>query len=200
MNQMRKKSAQTAVTRFKGRTKTVHDVLTDALIAPLSDAQRTAIHDWAVIKLHIAFENLVLDALVAAINQDTATVAKKLDISLPKHLQDDVCEFLVTQGRYFDAESRSTLIDKVRYFLPPKHPFVTVLVSKNHKTALDQVTSLRNLAAHESRQSRSYASTTVGKSITSAGAWLKQNASQHAFDLITKLDNLADDIEKAFPF
>ena len=58
----------------------------------------------------IEFEQLMLFAIVCAINNDTKTISDSTGVEFPKHLTDEVCEYLVLGGRYFDFKGRDGLI------------------------------------------------------------------------------------------
>lgn len=165
----------------------------------LKGSDKTRCHDYAVIWLYRAFENLMLDSLSGAINNDTSTLSTSAGFSLPKHLSIEVCQFLVTGRGYFDFRGREGLIKKVREYVPETHYLVIALKKAKYKTALEQLIALRNLAAHGSDQSKRSALKVLNLTrLSSAGSWLKVG---ERFGTITGLlVALAGEIEAAAPY
>jgi len=163
-----------------------------------TDEHASWLHDYAVIRLYREFESLMLDALVGCINNDTTTVSAQKGIKFPKHLSDEVCEYLVTGGGYFDFKGRDGLIKLLKKFVPDGHFLPAAVKKAGYKTALEQLSALRNFAAHNSAQSREAALAATGNErIRSAGAWLKR---QGRFGkLVDALKNLASEIEAGAP-
>jgi hypothetical protein len=120
----RKKSIKTAAKTFATEADAILAFL--ARISPnATDADLSWVHDYAIIRLYREFESLILDALVGAINNDTTTISGTSGVKFPKHLTDEVCEYLVTGGGYFDfmlgkgTEIASGTIDGgLRWLLP----------------------------------------------------------------------------------
>ena len=93
----------------------------------------------------------------------------------PKHLTDEVCEFLITGTGYFDFKGRSGLIKTLKSFVPETHYLVATIRKPVYKEALERLTSLRNFAAHESQVSKRAALEAIGgTNLSSSGAWLKR--------------------------
>lgn len=197
---MRKKSGKLVAQTFLRTVDRIDKLLVDNLITPIKESERTALYEWGVIKLHAAFETFMLESLVAAINQDTRTVGKKLGVALPAHLQDDASEYLVTHGGYFSTGDRAALIQKFKQFLPDSHPLVIAITNLSYRTSISRLIALRNLAAHGNSHSRKAATKAVGrkKTLTSAGVWLKEGS--HRSDLVWDLKSLAGDVDGAFRY
>ncbi len=139
------------------------------------------------------------DALVGAINNDTATVSARTSIQFPKHLTDEVCEFLIRGTGYFDFKGRSGLISTVKKFVPENHYLLTTIKKPIYRDALERLSALRNFAAHESDQSKRSALRAIDrKRIQSSGAWLKR-ATRFA-TIADRLKDLATEIENAAPY
>src|SRR5579864_4546905 len=81
-----------------------------------TDLFTTWTYEGALTKLTAAFDRMMLDCLVAAINNDTAATAGVIGLPLPKHLTDEVCEFLVVGNGYFDFKGRDGLIRMLKSF------------------------------------------------------------------------------------
>lgn len=198
----------------------------------LSDEHQSWIYDAAIIKLYRLFEQLMLSALVGAINNDTTTVSATLGIKFPKHLTNEACEYLVIGTGYFDFKGRDGLIQILKRFVPSDkkktvrketrkskkataapakkpaavkpHYLVAIIEKKLYKESLDQLSTLRNYAAHESDKSRTAALDAIGQTrIKSSGAWLRRTSpgkKQCRFnDLCAKLKLLATEIESNAP-
>ncbi len=165
----------------------------------LKDSDKTRCHDYAVIWLYRAFENLMLDSLSGAINNDTSTLSASAGFLLPKHLSIEVYQFLFTGRGYFDFRGRDGLIKKVREYVPETHYLAITLKKTKYKSALEQLIALRNLAAHGSDQARQSALKVLNLTrLSSAGSWLKVG---NRFGTITGLlVALASEIEAAAPY
>jgi len=97
----RKKSVKHPAQVFCTATDDIAEFLTK-VSANQSDQYVSWLYNYGIIRLYREFESLVLDALVGAINNDTASVSVTTGIEFPKHLRDEVCEFLITGTGYFD--------------------------------------------------------------------------------------------------
>jgi hypothetical protein len=164
-----------------------------------SDEHISWLHNYAIIKLYKEFEGLILDALVGAVNNDTSTIAATTDVRFPKHLTDDVCEFLITGTGYFDFKGRSGLIRTLKSFVPDTHYLVVTVKNRAYKDALERLVALRNFAAHESSSSKRAALEAIGQErISTSGSWLKR---QGRFVAISaSLKSLAMEIHNAAPY
>lgn len=165
----------------------------------LSDAHVSMVYDAAVIKLYASFERMILGTLTGAINNDTSHISAKTNVEFPQHLKDEVCEYIVTGGRYFDFRGRSGLIDKIKDYVPDDHYLVRAIKDQAHTESLNQLCALRNYAAHGSKASKKAALDSVGQTrIGTAGSWLKaQNRFQK---LVTNLSELSARIEADAPY
>jgi hypothetical protein len=92
---MRKKSGKRAAETFKKRASEIGQFLDPQNLAALSDTHRTWAFDYAIIRLYREFENMILNCLIAAINSDTEQLSQRTSISFPKHLTDEVCEYVM---------------------------------------------------------------------------------------------------------
>jgi len=193
----RKRSIKRSAQTFKGRVDDILGVVS-ARIAGASDEHVSWIHDYAVIRLYREFESLVLDALVGAVNNDTSTLSLRTSVQFPKHLTDEVCEYVITGGGYFDFKGRDGLIKTLKRYVPEAHYLVSIVKKSKYKAALEQLSSLRNFAAHDSDQSKRAALTATGQQrIGSAGAWLKRQG--RLGTIASRLKELADEIDAAAP-
>ena len=104
----KKKSIKGSANEFKAEADKILSFLTAS--AGLGDEHVSWCHDLAIIRFYRAFESLMLDALVGALNNDTSTLSTRTGFSFPKHLTDEVCRFLVTGRGYFDFKGRDGLI------------------------------------------------------------------------------------------
>ncbi len=157
------------------------------------------IHEYGIIRLYREFENLMLQALVGAVNNDTSTISERSGIGFPKHLTDEVCEFLILGNGFFDFKGREGLIKTLKGFVPAEHYLVTILKKVKYLESLNRLSALRNFAAHGSRVSKKRALTAVSqKRMGTVGSWLKV---QGRFDrLCTDLVKLVGEIEAAAPY
>jgi hypothetical protein len=194
--------------RRKSIKKVAQDFQTDAddvkAFASAARASLTAQHttwayEYAVIRLYRDFEDLMLNALKGAINNDTSTLSETVNIEFPQSLSDAVCEYIVTGGGYFDFKGRDGLIKTLKAYVPADHYIVEIVKKGKYRDALERLSALRNYAAHDSEASRTKAKAAVGQNrIGPAGAWLK---SQERLETIAdRLKELAQEIEAEAPY
>jgi cupin superfamily acireductone dioxygenase involved in methionine salvage len=115
----RKKSIKLATTDFNAEVDKIINFL-NTVSTGQSDEHISWLHNYSIIRLYKEFEGLMLDALVAAVNNDTSTLEATTDVKFPKHLTDEVCEFLITGTGYFDFKGRPGLIKTLKSFIPEK--------------------------------------------------------------------------------
>lgn len=157
------------------------------------------LYGYAIIKLYRAFETFVLDCLIGAINNDTGTLSAKAGIPFPKHLTDEVCEYIITGQGYFDFKGRDGLIKTIKGYVADDHYLLGSIKQQTYKEALEQLTALRNYAAHESFKSKKAALDAIGvERIGSAGSWLKRQ--NRYFRISEKLKELAAEIKGHAPY
>lgn len=193
----RKKSIRGSAKEFKTETDKCLAFLTAS--AGLGDEHASWCHDLAIIRLYRAFESLMLDMPVGALNNDTSTLSSRTGFSFPKHLTDEVCRFLVTGRGYFDFKGRDGLIKTLKQYLPDGHYLIEIVSKPTYKRQLELLCAARNYAAHESQQSKSAFKKATGQDrIGTAGSWLKRkNRFQQMAD---KLKAMADEIHAKAPY
>jgi cupin superfamily acireductone dioxygenase involved in methionine salvage len=170
----RKKSIKKSAQEFKLQADAISTFLMTVSLN-LSEQHISWLYNYAIIRLYREFEILMLDALVGAINNDTTVLTATSGISFPKHLNDEVCEFLITGTGYFDFKGRDGLIKTLKKFVPDSHYLLTLVKKPIYKDALEQLSALRNFAAHESIPSKTAVLKALRRQrIHSSGAWLKQ--------------------------
>lgn len=198
-NMARKKSGKLAARTFRSRADDVSVFARAVATSGLSKQHVSWSIDFAIIRLYRDFENLMLEALVAAVNNDTTTISACTGRSFPKHLTDEVCEYLIVGSGYFDFKGRDGLVKVIRQYVPESHYLVGVVKKPKYKGPLEQLSALRNFAAHGSTAAKSAAMSAVGaQRLASAGAWLK--VSGRLDGIIDALKKLADDIEAVAPY
>lgn len=194
----KKTSVRKAADDFVNKVREVEEYL---LTIPkgTSDKHITWAYEYAVIRLYREFEQMMLAALVGSINNDSATISQSTGVVFPKHLTDEVCEYLVLGGGYFDFKGRSGLIKKLKRYVPEGHYVLDAVRQGRYKEPIDLLTALRNFAAHESSQSKRLALEATGMSrMSSAGAWLK--AGRRFSSLSVKLKELGAEIGRGAPY
>ena len=197
---MKKKNIQTGIKIFDDAIKEIEGFL-GRMDDSASEADRTWAYEYAIIRLYRDFECFVFFALVTAINQDTeATLnakSKGKKIKFPKHLRDDVCEYIIVGDRYFDFKDKDNLVGKFRDFLPENHKLLKAVRSgvSDCARSLNLLSTLRNLAAHNSLLSKEKAKSATGTNLSSAGGWLKHKTETRFKDITDDLKRLAREIE-----
>lgn len=194
---MRKKSVKKANENLASELARIDQFL--AATAGLNAQVVEWAHDHAIIRLYRAFEDFVLYVLVCAVNNDTAQISEVTGINFPKHLNDEVCEFIIAGDGYFDFKGRDGLIKTVKRFVKEDHYLVTAIKNTKYKEPLERLSALRNFAAHDSAHSKKSALKAANtNNMSSAGAWLKrQGRYQH---IATKIKELATEIAAAAPY
>lgn len=168
-------------------------------ISFMSDEHKSWSHDYAVIRLYREFEQMMLAGIVGAINNDSTTISEVTGVDFPKHLTDEVCEYLVLGSGYFDFKGRDGLIKNLKKYVPDTHYLVTIVKKPKYKDTLEKLSALRNYAAHESHQSKRAVLSAIGqKRIGSAGSWLKVQGRFPA--IASKLKELAQDVHDSAPY
>ena len=194
----RKKSIKKSASGFIGQA-TELEAFVGTDVTSLSDLQQSWCYEYAIIKLYREFEELVLSAIVGAINNDSTTISQSTGVAFPKHITDEVCEYLVLGGGYFDFKGRDGLIKTLKKYVPTTHYLVTIVQQAKYRQALERLSALRNYAAHQSLQSKRGALAAVGQQkMGSAGSWLKTQGRYAAIS--TKLRELAQEVHDAAPY
>ena len=195
----KKKSVRLCSQQFREEAKKLLEYCETAHKKLPSNEHLNLVYDGAVIKLYSAFERMMIGALTGAINNDTSRLSTTTNVQFPKHLTDEVCEYIIIGSGYFNFRGRDGLIGEVRKYVPCNHYLVEAVKNPVYKDSLDLLCTLRDYAAHGGTASKNNALTATGqKRIGSSGSWLK---SQNRFqDLISKINELSEDIEKGAPF
>ena len=157
------------------------------------------LYDYGIIRLYSAFEEFTLECLIGAINNDTSVLSKRTGYEFPKHLTDEVCRYLIICDGYFDFHGRDGLIKTLKKYVPSSHYLVITIKNDKYKDTLNQLSALRNFAAHRSQKSKNTALKEIGgKRISTSGAWLKRN--NRFLSIAKKLKELADEIGDSAPY
>lgn len=195
----RKKSLKKAARDFVAEVVEIENFIAALGGAGVSKAHTSWAHDYAIIRLYREFERLMLNSLVGAVNNDTETLSSTTGIDFPKHLTNEVCEYLITGGGYFDFRGRDGLIRTLRKYVPDGHYLVQIIKAHKYKDSLEQLAALRNYAAHDSQQSKEAAKKVTGATrLASAGAWLKKN--RRLTSVMKDVKALATEIEAQAPY
>lgn len=194
----RLKSVRLSARRFCEELTRLRTFVTSASFSESPDTYTTWLFEYGVIRLYREFEKLMLDALVGAINHDTSVLSRKLGFEFPKRLTDEVCEYLVTGGGYFDFKGRDGLIAAMKEFVPDDHYLVQIVSKPRYREALERLSALRNFSSHDSDQAkrRALAATNMRR-MAGAGVWLK---TQNRFvNMLERLEELAREMERTAP-
>jgi FAD synthase len=194
----RKKSVRRSADDFKRGAGEIATFLTDAA-QKLTAQQASWAYEYGILRLYREFEALMLDALVGAINNDTTTIAKTTGTSFPKHLTNEVCKYLIVGDGYFNFKGRDGLIQTLRKYVPADHYLVTAVKKDKYKEALERLSALRNLAAHNSAVAKARAKEAVGQQrMPDAACWLKKQS--RLITIVNRLKELADEIRSSAPY
>ena len=194
----RKKSVRKSATDFKAEADAIAAFVATAK-QNLTEQHVSWAYEYGILRLYREFEALMLDALVGAINNETATLTTRTGITFPKHLTDEVCEFLIIGNGYFDFKGRDGLIKTLKDYVPAGHYLVTAVKKDKYKDSLEQLSALRNFAAHDSEVAKMRVKEAVDQErMPEAGSWLKKQGRLES--LIRRLKELADEIYAATPY
>lgn len=141
----------------------------------------------------------MLSCLVALINNDTTTFSQVKQRAFPKHMNVEVCEYLICGDGYFDFAGRDGLLKTIKKIVPSGHWLPTIVGDAAYTASLKKLSALRNFAAHDSSVSKKRALEAIGQDrMSSSGAWLKK---QNRFAAIcNSLKTMAQQIDAAAPF
>lgn len=195
----RKKSVKRAAQSFCSDLRQIRSQIGRIRANGLAERDLSWVYEYAIIRLHSSFERLITEAIVGAVNNDMSTLAERTGVHFPKHLTDEVCEFLVTGGKFLDFKGRNGLIQAVKEYVPDSHYLVRVVKNREFERALDHLSALRNFAAHRSKVAKRAVIKALGISkLSSSGDWLRR---QNRFeDLANKIERMAESIETAAPY
>lgn len=141
-------------------------------------------YENAIIMVYKEFERFVLRTMISCLNHDHSHFESKYGIKLGKHINDDVCEFLITKGGFFDFKGRSGLNKVLNTVVGANHDVTKVFKKSIYQRPIEQLCTIRNYAAHNSLQSKKSAMEAFElKRIGSAGSCLKQ---QQRFEKIVE--------------
>ena len=164
-----------------------------------SDEYISWVHDYAVIRLYREFESFILDCLVGAINNDTTVLTETTRGEFPKHLTDEVCEFVITGSGYFDFKGRDGLIKTLKKYVPADHYLLDVIKKPKHRPYIEKLCALRNFAAHNSDVAQKAVLVALdAERIGSASSWLKRQT--RLKDIADGLNALAVEVKAAAPY
>ena len=151
-------------------------------------------YENAIIMLYKAFEKFILRTMISCLNHDHSHFEEKYGIKLGNHINDDVCEFLITKGGYFDFKGRGGLNKILNATIGSNHNVGKTIKNNKYGKTIDQLCSVRNYAAHNSTQAKKTVMEVYGlERISSPGSFLKK---QNRFSaLIAGLTELANDVK-----
>ncbi|MER7497009.1 hypothetical protein ABT033_30990 [Streptomyces pharetrae] len=216
----RKKSGRLAADEFRKSTAELRAFTAEVDGAGLSPTATNVAYDAALIKTSVAFEKLMLECLIVAVNSDSGPLSKSTDIAFPKHMTVSHCEYLITAGGYFDFKGRGALLKDMLKYTGKPHWLYDVVSDGRYYHSLELLLALRNFAAHESPQAKKKMKREIfcyrrkvkdpnstfalkadfakAYAPTSAGSWAKK---QQRFDaLLNELDHIAGRIHAAAPY
>ena len=196
---MRKKSIKLAAQTFVTNVdEIVAFTVREGAAAPLTQQDLSWCYDLAIIRLYREFEDLMLSCLVALINNDTTTFSQLKKRIFPKHMNVEVCEYLICGDGYFDFAGRDGLLKTIRKIVPNGHWLLAIVGDAAYTNALKKLSALRNFAAHDSSVSKKRALEAIGQErMSSSGAWLKK---QNRFATIcNSLKTMAQQIDATAP-
>ena len=158
----------------------------------ITDKQKQWCYEYAIIRLYCAFEELMLEALKGALNDNANYFLQKNNITQIEHLNSDVAEYVIVGEGYFDFKGRDGLIKTLKKYLPDNHWLIEIVKQEQYKTSLEKLSAFRNYAAHSGNTAKSKARKTVNqKSISQAGTWLSKTKGKQ-----TRYAKIAGDLHK----
>ena len=192
---MRIVSIQSVCDEFIEAVSEINDYIAKCNIAFATEKKyQSFCYENAIIMLYKAFERFALRSMISCLNHDHSHFENKYSVKLGKHINDDVCEFLITKGGFFDFKGRSGLSKVLNDVIGANHNIAKVFKNTKYRETIDQLCAIRNYAAHNSLQSKRTVMQVFGlQRISSAGSFLKK---QHRFENIAaSLVELANDVK-----
>lgn len=195
----RKISVKRASLGFIKEVEAIERFLQIPAISSLATKNQAWCYDYAIIRTYHGFEELMLKTIIAAINISPATISHATGVLFPRHLSQNVCRYLVVGNGYFDFKGRDGLIGKLRRYLPENHPLVRLVKDETLKQSLERLSSLRNLAAHNSIQAKRAALKATGQQrLKSSGHWLLKH--RRFFKIANDMKVFGTDLWRSAPF
>ena len=152
-------------------------------------------YENAIIMVYRSFEHFLLRIMVSCLNHDHSHFEESYGIKLGRHINDDVCEFLITKGGYFDFKGNGDLKKTLNKSIGQKHPVVKVFGNGTYSKTIQKLYVLRNYAAHNSPQAKKAVLNEFNlQRVKSAGSLLKQQGRFQ--NIINELTQLANDIKE----
>lgn len=196
---MKKKSFKKAAQSFRNNADEILDFISEAKRCFDNNKNKIRCYEFAIIRLYREFEDLMLTCLVALVNSDSRTFSSHKSIFFPKHMNVEVCEYLICGDGYFDFSGRSGLIKKIKQIVPDDHWFYETVADTKYKNSLDRLSALRNFAAHGSQVSKKKALKATGQSrMSSSGAYLKNDSRFQ--EICMDLKDMSQKIEDEAPY
>ena len=151
-------------------------------------------YENAIIMVYREFERFVLRLMISCLNHDHSHFEDTYGIKLGKHINDDVCEFLITKGGYFDFNGYSGLIKSLYQTIGEEHSLIECFKQSECKAAIQRMCTLRNYAAHNSSKSKKAVLQEYSlKRAKSAGSLLKQSGRFN--EIVNQLVQLSENIK-----
>ncbi|GAT04254.1 hypothetical protein [Mycolicibacterium fortuitum] len=195
----KKQSIKLAVKQFLDDLNETDEFLKEIGMNQLSKSTTSRAYEWALIEVYRSFEKLMLNVLVAHLNENPQHFSTTTGTTFPRHMKTEVCQHLVTNGGYFDFKGREGLLKEVKRVVPAEHWLYKELKKQTYSESLSNLVALRNYAAHGSEQSKQAVKKALGHlKLGSAGSWAKVSG---RFEKLTaNLRALAEEIEKQARF
>ena len=195
----RKISVKRASLSFIKEVEAIERFLDVPAISSLAAENKAWCYDYAIIRLYQGSEELMLKTIIAAINISPATISNVTGVLFPRHLSQNVCRYLVVGNGYFDFKGRNGLIAKLCQYLPKDHPLVRSVKDERLKQSLERLSSLRNLAAHNSVQAKRAALKATGqRRLKSSGHWLLKH--RRFFKIANDMKVFGSDLWRSAPY
>ena len=170
-------------------------------IDTVTDLQKQWCYEYAIIKLYCAFEELMLEALKAALNNDASHFLEKNNITQITHLNRDVAEYVIVGDGYFNFKGRDGLIKTLRTYLPKDHWLIKIVKYRKYKVSLNRLSAFRNYAAHGGDKAKARAKASAkpdpgGDCMGSSGAWLSSYNGTRYTEIAEKIYKLSGSIRR----
>ena len=158
------------------------------------DTHLSYCYEHAIIMLYKSFERFILRSMISCLNHDHSHFEERYGIKLGNHINDDVCEFLVTKGGFFDFKGRGGLNKILNSTIGTNHNIGKTIKQTKYGDAIDQLCAVRNYAAHNSVQAKNAVlSVYKMKRIPAAGYFLMQQ--NRLKKIMRDLTDLANEVK-----
>lgn len=194
---MRKIDFQKTTSTFKSQVESLKGFLEESKMSmKAKDSYISNCYEYGIISLYKSFEMFMYRTILGCINHNSSYVSEHYKVDFGRHISDEMCDFILTKGGYFDFRGTDGLIKICKHHIGDMYGIVDIIKKDEYAKAIDKLVALRNYAAHNSNSSKERAKAVLKlKRIPPIGSYLKKHKTVE--EIADKLCKLADEIAVA---